>query len=259
MLSEGMFCYRDEASGLWGYIDTEGNVVIEPQFFEVYPFSKGLAAVKGSDGKWDFIDKTGKEVISGNYNWIHQRYKLDGLKPELDFYLNGLYENTFTAKGFLNGEALVRTDDGFQIIDAKGNVIKELNYNDILYDGLEVHSTCCYYGDFLVEIGQGGYDPSDPYGSALSHTSIGYDKYFNEIYGSNSEHVFPSRFCSSLLLCSGSILNPQGEVVYELSKRHNEKYDDNARLTIYYTDKYYTAIRSVGDITQMAAYNMATG
>ena len=43
-----------------GFINTDGKMIIQPQFDEVIGFSDvGLAAVKVSD-KWAYIDKDGK-------------------------------------------------------------------------------------------------------------------------------------------------------------------------------------------------------
>lgn len=50
------------SNGRWGFVDLEGNVVIEPTFSEAKSFSNGLAAVSNGD-KWGFIDKTGTLVI----------------------------------------------------------------------------------------------------------------------------------------------------------------------------------------------------
>lgn len=46
----------------WGYIDKTGEFVIEPQFEKADIFSSGVAAVMVDD-KWGCIDKTGKFVI----------------------------------------------------------------------------------------------------------------------------------------------------------------------------------------------------
>lgn len=51
----------------WGYMDKDGNVVINPQFDDAGPFSEGLAAVRiGNDdsGQYGYIDKAGKMVWS---------------------------------------------------------------------------------------------------------------------------------------------------------------------------------------------------
>lgn len=51
-----------ESDGKWGFVDTKGNVVIEPQYEDARSFSNGFAAVK-SNGKWGFIDTKGKMCI----------------------------------------------------------------------------------------------------------------------------------------------------------------------------------------------------
>ncbi len=61
--------YRDFCEGFarvkkgkkWGYIDTKGKFVINPQFDEVYDFNNGLAKVKLGE-KTGYINKEGKYV-----------------------------------------------------------------------------------------------------------------------------------------------------------------------------------------------------
>ena len=48
-------------NGKWGFIDRTGKIVIEPKFDTydyVYQWSEGLLAVRVG-GRWGFIDKTG--------------------------------------------------------------------------------------------------------------------------------------------------------------------------------------------------------
>jgi hypothetical protein len=53
-----------------GFIDKTGQVVVKPIYFMVHPFRNGFASVShgrwresgGYDGKWTFIDKTGREI-----------------------------------------------------------------------------------------------------------------------------------------------------------------------------------------------------
>ncbi|MBQ8802271.1 MAG: WG repeat-containing protein [Tyzzerella sp.] len=59
-MSDGWIAY--EKDGKWGYVNTEGKVVIEPQYEEAKSFSYGLAAVC-KDGKWGFINTSGEVVI----------------------------------------------------------------------------------------------------------------------------------------------------------------------------------------------------
>ncbi len=50
----------------WGFIDTEGKMVIEKKFDDLRPFQNGLARAN-YNGKWGFIDKTGNDVIHFKY------------------------------------------------------------------------------------------------------------------------------------------------------------------------------------------------
>jgi len=52
--------------GLWGYIDTEGNWLLKPQYENAESFSHGLAGIS-EDGRWGFIDASGEVVISCAY------------------------------------------------------------------------------------------------------------------------------------------------------------------------------------------------
>ena len=57
---ERLFTVRQE--GKWGYIDRTGKLVIAPQYDEAWEFSEGLAYVRV--GKQRFIiDRAGKTVI----------------------------------------------------------------------------------------------------------------------------------------------------------------------------------------------------
>lgn len=47
----------------WGFVDMDGNTVIEPIYAAARSFSNGLAAVQNSEGLWGFVDKTGRLVI----------------------------------------------------------------------------------------------------------------------------------------------------------------------------------------------------
>ncbi len=61
--SEGLSQFKNQ-KGLWGYVDTLGNVVVEPQFKIARPFSEGLAMVVDSTDLCSFIDKKGEIVFT---------------------------------------------------------------------------------------------------------------------------------------------------------------------------------------------------
>lgn len=62
----GNIAYKD-SKGKWGFVNSDGETVIEPKFDEAKSFSNGLAAVK-SDGKWGFINESGELVIKYKYS-----------------------------------------------------------------------------------------------------------------------------------------------------------------------------------------------
>jgi hypothetical protein len=64
--SEGLAMFVS-TDGKFGFVDKTGKVVINPLFEFAYPFFEGLAAVKKKD-KWGFIDKTGKIVINPQFD-----------------------------------------------------------------------------------------------------------------------------------------------------------------------------------------------
>ncbi len=65
----------------WGFVDKDGNVVIEPKYDKITEFNEyGFAAVK-KNGKWGSIDEQGKEVIGPTYE----------LKEETEPFFIGSY------------------------------------------------------------------------------------------------------------------------------------------------------------------------
>lgn len=55
----------------WGFIDVNGKVVIKPAFDDAGEFNEGLASVAIKD-KWGFIDKTGKVIIPFQFDkWTY--------------------------------------------------------------------------------------------------------------------------------------------------------------------------------------------
>ena len=64
--SEGLFKFKDEATGLWGFKDSNGSTVIKPNYNGVSAFSEGLALVHqiiDKEKQYGFVDQTGKIVF----------------------------------------------------------------------------------------------------------------------------------------------------------------------------------------------------
>ena len=68
MKSNEISLYRVCREGKWGYIDKTGREVIPCQYDRVWAFSEGLAEVLKS-GKYGYIDKTGRAVIPCQYDY----------------------------------------------------------------------------------------------------------------------------------------------------------------------------------------------
>lgn len=71
--SEGLArAYKNRLSG---YIDKRGEWVIPPRFEYANDFSEGLAGVSLGEEGWGFIDRSGQPVIPGRYGWIYGGFR----------------------------------------------------------------------------------------------------------------------------------------------------------------------------------------
>lgn len=60
-------------NGKWGFVDKTGKMVIQPEYDETGDFSEGLAGVRMNNvWEWGFIDKTGKMVIQPKYEGFYK-------------------------------------------------------------------------------------------------------------------------------------------------------------------------------------------
>jgi hypothetical protein len=111
--------------GRYGYIDREGEVVLAPQFDYAMPFSDGLGGVNvggnardgylPQDGKWGFVDISGRFVINPKY------YSPPDVGAPYDPDL--LARAQHEAYIFSEGLAAVRTEDRWIYIDKTDSVV----------------------------------------------------------------------------------------------------------------------------------------
>ena len=144
-----MFCYAQDSDEktLYGYVNRQGEVVIEPQFTYARPFSKeGLAAVQPKDGKVGYINMSGEFVIPP------------------------IYDGGFS---FSDGIANVRKDEKYVYIDTSGNIMLEVG------DG----NTCFEYSEGFITVtdGSGKYAYMDLNGNYV--TDFTYDVAFPFLNG----------------------------------------------------------------------------
>lgn len=71
--AEGLCGVRigDEENGKWGYVDRTGKLVIPCQYDRVWNFSEGFATVRNNAGKCGVIDRAGTIVIPCQYDTIY--------------------------------------------------------------------------------------------------------------------------------------------------------------------------------------------
>ncbi len=104
----------------YGFIDKQGNVVVDAKYNTVYSFTEGLAAVSKEStydgGKFGFIDTEGNLVIGYEYDYI--------------------------SRGFENGAAIVCIKDNvvsweykYGVINKNGETIIPIIYNNIIPAG----------------------------------------------------------------------------------------------------------------------------
>ena len=91
------------------YIDKTGKVIAKhADYLSVLSFSEGLAAVREVDGKWGFIDSTGRIAIACEYEAVGEQ-------------------------GFSSGLAAVKLDNKWGFIDTAGDIAIPCEY-DILFE-----------------------------------------------------------------------------------------------------------------------------
>jgi len=144
----------------WAFIDTTGNIVIEPQFSGVceFGFSEGLAAVRMGhwpDHLWGFINTNGEMVIEPQF--AVARHFVDGLASVAVVK----YEDEYDDWG--------NTYWGF--IDTAGNMVIEPQFYNAGLSGFA-------YGFASVQVIEAGSCPDD---SRNNWAFI--DMYGNEVFG----------------------------------------------------------------------------
>jgi hypothetical protein len=117
-------------SDRWGFIDQQGQLVIDAIFDDVGPFSEGLAAVN-KGGKWGYIDREGKMVIEPVYKaaWaFHEGFARVQPFNEPDKFIrrDGTTlpaENWAAADDFSESHARVMVGNLFGYIDTDGKLV----------------------------------------------------------------------------------------------------------------------------------------
>lgn len=133
---EGLAPVKESKDSGWGFIDEQGNLVIDCQYESVYGFQEGLACVQNQYGFWGFIDTTGNLVIPCNYD--HVSYFSEGVVHAIEgskgYILDKtgavLAETDYESSGMCSdGLISVKKDEKWGYIDTQGNLVIDCQYD----------------------------------------------------------------------------------------------------------------------------------
>ncbi len=170
--SEGLLCFTDESSDKVGYVDTDGNIVIDAKFTFASDFHNGYAVVSKDDYKsgrkednrqFIVIDTSGNTVLEIDKAYTSKRvgfvgegffnglYRVDknGKHGFIDLNGNLVIDFQFDASDFANGYAKVEQDEKFGFIDTTGALVIPYEWDevsDFMPNGLAIVKRGKLYG-----------------------------------------------------------------------------------------------------------------
>lgn len=146
--------YPVEDNSKWGYIDSNGDLLINPQFDSADDFSEGYASIE-INNKFGYIDKAGKVMIKPEFDYAKSFSEgiavvRIGINPNTDLIKYGFINkkgeilwpsknnedeiiegyNYDYAESFSDGLALVRKNGKTGYIDKNGDVVIDFKFSD---------------------------------------------------------------------------------------------------------------------------------
>lgn len=204
--SEGLAAFAGENSGLKGYMDKEGKVVIKPRFGWAEQFSEGLAAISvcnDNGEKWGYIDKTGKEIIKPQYDYAGRfhdgmatvgisygaraQYKFGVVNNEGREVVKPQYDEV---ANYSSGLAVIVSNGKYGCIDKSGKMVikPQYDYMSDYYGGFALagcfdknqHLTCVLLDRYGNKVSNRYYDGRENYPVKRFHGGS-YHYFFSEI------------------------------------------------------------------------------
>ena len=143
---------------LWGFINRDGSIFVEPRFKDVGRFSEGLAAFKSIyDGLWGYIDPSGEIVIEPIFVAASPFYEgravvtINGKQGAIDkdgeFVIEPLYQRVLS---FHEDRTFVLRGSFWSLVDIEGKLVTENTFSQVnsFHEGLA--SFTGFNGDFSV-------------------------------------------------------------------------------------------------------------
>ena len=125
--------------GLWGFIDSTGRVVIEPQFVAAQDFREGRAPVR-LQGRWGYIDSAGMVVIPATLDYALPfdggcaLVFVDGAPLLIDHDGQVLFDHPFAILhpfGHHTYTIVQGHSGGYGLIDKQGRILGDTTYSRI--------------------------------------------------------------------------------------------------------------------------------
>jgi len=169
----GILAFHDIDDG-WGFMDLDGKVIIEPQYFDFFGIQNGLISVMDKEGKYYLIDKTVAKTTT---------------KQEYESIVFTVGHNLFTTT----------IGDGFTFINSKGDVVSEQKFADVydnfddnglIYVKVRVNDDFQYaLADTTGKIVIGPYDELSPESEGLIKYGVGEYPEYKEGYIDNKGNI----------------------------------------------------------------------
>lgn len=177
--SEGLA--RVSIGNQWGYIDTNGDIAIHPEFDRAWDFTGGFAKIQINgkfglidqtgdlvaqaiydkignpangfirvykDGQWSFLNNAGEAKFNGFQSATDFDQQTAYVKKDNQYYhlsttgkLSEIEGVKAIPRTLNNGRWIIRTDNGFAILDHRGSIISQDDYQQInpFYEGMAAY------------------------------------------------------------------------------------------------------------------------
>lgn len=245
----------DDGKLLYGYIDTSGNIVVEPKFEYANSYNEGLAVVQLINDGYALIDVSGQETGKFNFNYLGTysngllayQEKQDGKYGYINKNGGIVIKPQYTmAQNFKDGTAVVNVSEEaainkYGLIDKKGKYIVQPQYNDILILGegmlalgIPINKEYSYIGSKYAVAGPDGKPLTDfiyygvsEYKNGIASAYNNTDTFFIDKAGMKVEDLPSVEGLGTMSFLDGTIrvdadrrlyyMDKEGEIVYKPS------------------------------------------
>lgn len=296
LFTNGLLAFRSDSSELMGYININGEYIIEPQYYSAYGFdADGLARVEADNGMYGLINTDGEYVIEPKYRNIYgsfDEYDMlyvgasEGGNGFIDREENWVIESKYISINEFadNGLACMRkpTDETYETflygyIDREGNEVIPAQYEEaesFASNGLAVVKKDSLYG-YIDSTGKVVIDPifqqAESFGeNGLAYAQLSDDGVTGYIDATgefsiiiNEKDVYSctafNKYGIAIISVAGvrKIINEQGQIISDTNFNYIGEFDENGIAVFVQNDYEYGYINKDGEIIIEPVYDSA--